>query len=128
MSRHIQVDKTGPFFSAAAADVPREFLEDFENAYAAEGVKRVKATLGSRLRHPTGRYQRGIHTTRVADSTVVTDNRAVYGPWLEGTGSRNKTTRFKGYRSFRLTAQQLDKDAANYADNLFASRYLGRLQ
>ena len=33
----------------------------------------------------------------------------VYGPWIEGTSSRNKTTRFKGYRIFRTTSQWLQK-------------------
>jgi len=31
----------------------------------------------------------------------------VYGPWLEGTGSRNQTTNFKGYKSARLATAAL---------------------
>jgi hypothetical protein len=28
-------------------------------------------------------------------------------PWIEGIGSRNRTTRFKGYHTFRMTGQTL---------------------
>ena len=41
----------------------------------------------------------------------IDDNGVVYGPWLEGTSSRNQTTRFKGYGAFRMTAQWLEKQS-----------------
>ena len=40
-----------------------------------------------------------------AVETIVTSGNAMYGPWLEGTGSRNATTRFKGYHGYRLASQ-----------------------
>lgn len=46
-----------------------------------------------------------------ATDTIVTTDIASYGPWLEGVGSRNDVTRFKGYHGFRLTAQELDRKA-----------------
>jgi hypothetical protein len=48
--------------------------------------------------------------------TVVTTELATYGPWLEGTGSRNETTRFKGYHGYRKAAQELDRVAGDLAD------------
>jgi KDO2-lipid IV(A) lauroyltransferase len=48
--------------------------------------------------------------------TVVTSDLATYGPWLEGTGSRNLTTRFKGYHTFRLVSQQVDEEAGPVAE------------
>jgi hypothetical protein len=42
----------------------------------------------------------------------VHDSGIVYGPWLEGEGSRNKTTPFKGYRMFRKVATQINRKAA----------------
>jgi hypothetical protein len=41
----------------------------------------------------------------------IDDGGVEYGPWLEGTDSRNQSTRFKGYHMFRKTATQLRKDA-----------------
>lgn len=75
------------------------------------GALRVRDHLGQVLRHPTGYYASHIMTSTRSDGLDVTDSRVIYGPWLEGVGSRNKTTRFKGYFTFRIVAQQLDRDA-----------------
>ena len=40
----------------------------------------------------------------------IDDGNVVYGPWLEGTSSRNQTTRFKGYHSFQIVRQQLQNE------------------
>lgn len=68
-------------------------------------AKRGKASVGT--------FRRSMHGD-VPRSTLgrifVAGPGAIYGPWLEGTGSRNQTTRFKGYSSFRKTAQWLDKE------------------
>ena len=47
---------------------------------------------------------------------VVTNELATYGPWLEGTGSRNDTTRFHGYHGMRMAAQALDADSIAITD------------
>ena len=47
----------------------------------------------------------------MASDVVVHDRRIIYGPWLEGVGSRNATTRFKGYSSFRRAFQELERQA-----------------
>jgi len=56
----------------------------------------------------TGHYRRSVHSEMKTDTLgVLDDSKVVYGPWLEGTGSRNTATRFKGYSSFRRTEQHL---------------------
>jgi hypothetical protein len=127
MTKRLEIDVSGPLFAAGNSDLPADFLEEFETEYGKEGVRRVRANLKVKLKNPTGKYSRGIRTDRSSGTNVVTDNRAVYGPWLEGTSSRNRTTRFKGYRTFRLTTQQLDRDAQRYADNLWKTRYQDRV-
>lgn len=57
-------------------------------------------------------YASTIHAIRSNLNVTILDNNAVYGPWLEGTGSRNDTTRFKGYASFRKTEQWLQDTVA----------------
>lgn len=57
----------------------------------------------------TGHYRQNIHGRVQHLTGRIDDGGVVYGPWLEGTGSRNASTRFKGYRSFRRTAQWLNK-------------------
>ena len=63
-------------------------------------------------RASTGHYRRNIQSARRDRTVVITDGGVIYGPWLEGIGSRNATTRFKGYASFRRVTQRLrEKDA-----------------
>ncbi len=77
----------------------------------------VLERLGHVLRHPTGYYESQVRTEMRSDSEAfVTDGGVVYGPWLEGTGSRNETTRFKGYRTFRTIAQELDARATELVE------------
>jgi hypothetical protein len=57
----------------------------------------------------TGNYRRNIHGVRRNLLGHIHDNRVEYGPWLEGTGSRNKTTRFKGYHLWRQTNQMIQR-------------------
>jgi hypothetical protein len=42
---------------------------------------------------------------------TIDDGNVLYGPWLEGISDRNKTTKFKGYNSFRKAAQEMQKNA-----------------
>ena len=60
----------------------------------------------------TGNYRRSIHKSLGNLIGRIDDSKVVYGPWLEGTGSRNQTTRFKGYSSFRRTAQFMEERKA----------------
>jgi hypothetical protein len=50
----------------------------------------------------------------------------IYGPWLEGTGSRNATTRFKGYASFRRAAQVTRSRVRHIAGGV-VSQYIKRM-
>jgi hypothetical protein len=55
-----------------------------------------------------GYYRANIHRESHGMTGVIGDSGVIYGPWLEGTGSRNASTRFKGYAMFRRTAQFLE--------------------
>lgn len=63
-------------------------------------------------RASTGNYRRNISGSVSQLRAVISDGGVVYGPWLEGVGSRNQSTRFKGYFSFRRTASYLSGIAA----------------
>ena len=66
-----------------------------------------------------GNYRRNVHG-RLQDNlhALITDGGVVYGPWLEGTSSRNDTSRFKGYSSFRKTRDWLEKEIVGIADRV----------
>ena len=108
------VNFSGPFFDDAEyASLTRRMVTDVESEVARRGVPVVRSTLASSIRVDGGPYaDRHVQ----AEAGDIRDNNAVYGPWLEGTGSRNSpVTRFPGYASFRRATQQVEARAAEYA-------------
>jgi hypothetical protein len=98
----------GPFFSANIDNVVDAFVQKIERKVAQEAEDRVGRYMRKFFRTNTPYYWLHVQAKPRADYHVVTDGGIVYGPWLNGTGSRNKTTRFKGYKHFRLTVQELN--------------------
>ena len=79
---------------------------------AEDAKRRVLEILSGVLRHPTGRYESEIRIDGGGAEIHVNDGTIVYGPWLEGDGSRNSpNTKFPGYHTFRIAGQQIDHDA-----------------
>lgn len=116
---NVKVDQKGAIFSASATKAAgQRATTRINDTLALEGVRRVKARLGQVLQHPTGYYEGQIQVDRRSQYRGITDGGVVYGGWLEGVSSRNKTTRFKGYRTFRKVQQELRKDAAQLAQPL----------
>lgn len=65
---------------------------------------------------PTGRWRGGIGTKHSGLTSTIHPNHALpYNHWLEGTGSRNKTTRFKGYHMWR---DQRERVRADFGERL----------
>lgn len=103
---------TGPLLDGiAAAEVP-DAIREIVGDVAEEAQRDVEALGWSQWREPTGFYASNMLVDRVSDEAArVHDNEVIYGPWLEGVSERNRTTRFKGYATFRQTAQQVDAKA-----------------
>ncbi len=130
------VTTSGPLFDGRAQAALDRGIEEVRKRVAAEGQRLTVAAFSSAIRRDSGRFLSEISTTRggkavstasgrnvytmvldgdpATDDLVYPDN-AAYGPWLDGTGSRNETTRFKGYHGFRLAAQALDRAAGPIA-------------
>lgn len=124
----VEVNTSGPLFDGRAAQAVTEFTEEVKEDVASQGLANVMTNLNSSIRHPTPYYETQITKSRHGDAIVVNDRGIVYGPWLEGVGSRNKTTRFKGYFSFRRGAQSLRKQVKGLADRLLREKYLRRME
>jgi hypothetical protein len=122
----IQFSATGPLFDGRLAHAIATGLEDGLDAIAQRGVDLVRIRLHGVLRHPTGRYESRVQTERAGSDRAVTDGGIVYGPWLEGVSTRNRTTRFKGYATFRRTTAELDRQAGPIAGRAIDQR-IGRL-
>jgi hypothetical protein len=123
----VKVTQRGPIFDGRARAAVDAYQDDAKRQVAQEGVNEVHVTLGAVLRNPTGYYESQIVTDRQSEVWTVTDGGVVYGPWLEGVSSRNNSTRFKGYATFRRVAQRLNNRAGSLAEQVLP-KYLRRMQ
>lgn len=117
----------GPLFSGEAASTIKAFQDEAETTIGDYVVNEIQSELGRVLKNPTGYYRSHIVTDRQSDDSAVHDSNVVYGPWLEGVGSRNKSSRFKGYATFRRVSQQISARVGPVAEKILP-KYLGRLQ
>lgn len=101
----VSVRLEGPFFDARFPAAVRQFEQEAQQVVANQIYADVLHILDRSIRNPTPYYETQITTERVGGDVVVHDRGIVYGPWLEGTSSRNQTTRFKGYSAFRKAAR-----------------------
>ncbi len=100
----------GKIFSQAATQAEaKRMVITINDAIAQATRQEILARLGRVLQNPTGYYESQITVDRRQIYRGVTDNNVVYGGWLEGVSSRNRTTRFKGYHTFRLARQTIDR-------------------
>lgn len=113
---NVSVDHKGAIFSRAATKAAAaRMVVRMNEAIADEGVNRIKHRLGQVLQNPTGYYESNIQTVKGSTYRGISDGGVVYGGWLEGVDSRNKTSRFKGYRTFRIVQQELARDKEKIA-------------
>lgn len=118
----------GPLFDIRGRRAFRQFRDELEEEAAEYALDHIKDTFHTHFKRPTGYYESNV---RIRNDNEVWDGGLagpVYGPWLEGVGSRNNTTRFKGYHAFRKAAQALEVRIEEMGDRLFRLRYRNRLE
>nr|ALS91095.1 MetaGeneMark_Unknown Function [uncultured bacterium] len=104
------INISGPLFDGLADHEADRLAIAVVDDVSAQAKADWMTFLDSSIRHPTPYYETQI--TISVDNPhrkVVNDRGIVYGPWLEGVGSRNSpVTRFPGYHSLRrgVTATQ----------------------
>lgn len=123
----MDVSSLGPLFDGRAEIEMKQGTKDVERTLAEKGKELVDNNLRGSLQNPTGYYQSQIHIAGGIGGTVVTDGGVIYGPWLEGVGSRNRSTRFKGYFSFRRALQELSLQANEIAEDTL-DPYMRRIE
>ena len=101
----------GPFFDGRNPAAMRQLEDDGLNRLGGQGLADWHQLLDASIRNPTPYYETQLATERSGDTQLIHDRGVIYGPWLEGVGSRNATTRFKGYHALRAAAQQLEAQA-----------------
>lgn len=120
---------SGPISSGEIHRHARDYEEDVAKALGDEAFDTWLELLNSRLR-----VQRPYYTTRIDKEQLawnryeVHDNSVIYGHWLEGTGSKNPVTSFKGYWSMRDTTFRVQSKRGNIARKILRQhRSRGRL-
>jgi hypothetical protein len=122
MSLNVEVTVTGPLVDGRLERGIAQGLEDGLDEVAQTGVDLVRFRLHGVLQHPTGHYESRVQVERAGSDRAVTDGGIVYGPWLEGVSERNRTTRFKGYATFRRTVGELDRQAGPIVEHAIERR------
>jgi len=112
---NLEVETKGPFFTGDYQRELHSFLDEAKAEVAQLGVNRIQQRIGARAKDPSGGYAGSVITDVVQpfnDQQIHLRYPAVtYGPWIEGTSTRNASTRFKGYRIFRQARSWLRKQA-----------------
>ena len=114
----------GSLFSGKLAKDIDRGCDDIEKTVAVDGAAMVRARLNTVLRRQTPIYRFKVKANPDPPGWLIHDQKMIYGRWLEGTGSRNRTTRFKGYKTFRIITQQLNARAKVTGERVMA-RWLG---
>lgn len=122
MAIKVYVSTKGPLFDGRARKIMQQFIRETTEDVSQLGVTMVHQRLGNVLQHPSGHYVSTVVTDRASNDRVdITDHGVIYGPWLEGTSSRNQSTRFKGYATFRKTKGQLSRRVRPIAEHNLAA-------
>lgn len=108
----------GPLTDGRAERAVEDYRQDLEKVIARRAAALVVRILKQRIKDPTPYYWNQIRALPVGGHWEVVDGNVIYGPWLEGVGSRNApVTRFKGYHAFKLAGQALDAQAGAIGGN-----------
>ena len=139
MSTAIRIKAKGPIFAGRSGAVVGNATRQAVKELAQLGEERLALTLRPRPggvylsaseagkgKASTGNYRRNLRTRVSATTARIDDGGIVYGPWLEGVGSRNAVTRFKGYAMWRRTRQWMERKKTQVM-NAHLQKALGQL-
>ena len=127
MQVDISFETAGAIMNGQGENVIAEFMDEWAQTMGDVAVTELQMVSWGTFMRPTGNWARHIQTDIRGDDVVVHDSRLVYGPWLEGTSRRNRSTHFKGYSLFRKRAQALEARAEQIGQSI-ADGYIRRLE
>lgn len=123
------VRREGALFDFRGRRLFHQFSEEVAEEGAEWALSHVKSSFHRDFKQPTGFYESNVRINNTSAGPEVWDGGQagpVYGPWLEGIGSRNSTTRFKGYHAFRNAAAALEVRIEGMGERIFRLRYRNR--
>jgi hypothetical protein len=122
---------SGPMFDVRAQRYVDQMLTEVKQEVGDYGLFLWRMNLEGSLKVQTGRYMRSTQVIWRGQDRVVNDgwpgSGVVYGPWLEGVGSRNSpVTRFPGYFSMRRAVSALFPKVKRIGQP-FVDKWIGRI-
>lgn len=120
----IEIKRRGPLFEGRVPGIVHRALAETVKEVSLVAFQDVRSEFAHVLRHPTGYLESHVvHDVRDTRAVVSDKGRVIYSWWIEGTGSRNRTTRFKGYWTFKRTAIGVRRKVRTIARPIF-DRYV----
>jgi hypothetical protein len=122
----VQASRTGPLFNGQTQRHLSMAIDEAEQEIATIGADHLRGDLGAPpFKNPTGWYRSHITPKKIGPFWMIQDSGVPYGPWLAGTSSRNRTSRFKGYQHWRRLIAFVHRIAGPTTDRIIG-RALGR--
>jgi hypothetical protein len=101
------------FDAGRAQAIIQEWTNQVMDIIASKGLSEVHQWMNVYFKNPTPYYETQVTVDRAGADRVIHDRGIIYGPWLDGSGSRNSpVTRFPGYPHWRRTRQYLQETEA----------------
>jgi hypothetical protein len=124
-----QVRLKGPVVEGRGPAIVHAMTEAALHELADYARFEVLMQLDGVLQHPTGYYESQVKAERISVTEYsVNDGNVIYGPWLEGVGSRNApVTKFEGYHTFRIVRNRMAQKAHVVAEAA-VHRMMGALE
>lgn len=114
-----RIETSGPIFDGVAERQISEWCNNLEERLANDARDELDIQFHDTFKHATGYYEAHVQVHSDPDGHVVSDGGVIYGPWLEGTGSRNAPhTRFKGYANFRRVTASINRKTTRVAQEM----------
>ena len=107
MKLRVSIEKAIPDLAKKFENKMPGVIKEIDEAGADYALQELHNRFNQVLKHQTPHYTTHLHVVKDSRGLAVDDDHIIYGPWLEGVGSRNKTTRFKGYATFRYVSQKV---------------------
>ncbi len=118
---------TGPLLEGVAATLVQQVLEDAVREVTELGMQRLTSAFPTGLPVKTGNLRRNVSPVIYGPRAEINDGGVIYSSWIEGTSSRNETTRFKGYSTWRRTIQHLQDEVVPEVASKAAERLVKEL-
>lgn len=117
-----EVIAVGPMTDGRAEGIVADYTDTATRHLAAIAMAKTHEVLNERIQHPTPYYETQVTQEKIGFAHYVNHDRdIVYGPWLEGTGSKNyPVTTFKGYHAFLAGYLQVSFTAEEELDRVLA--------